>query len=356
MTSSTADVRDRHASITVGLLFLVTVGLFVAAAIGAGRLEEWFTPSQTIKILLPQRGLFGLSKGADVEILGTPAGEVQDIVIDPDQSIHAVATIRSDMKPFVSRDSDAFIRKRFGVAGSAFLDITRGFGEPMDWDYAVIVAKTERAPTESVGELVEAIRAEVLPLIGEARTAIRTFSGVGDGLIAMQVDLRKFVASLSSLAGRIDRGEGSVGRLMASDELARQLEGVLAETNDLLASLAPTVAALESTALDMAGMMQAVNAQTEDVPKLTSQTLAVLGGLEEVLQDLRNTTPKLPRITKNLADATDALPILLIQTQETAVELEALLRQLRSNWLIGGSSSPAAPTSTGRIAPGEVRP
>jgi phospholipid/cholesterol/gamma-HCH transport system substrate-binding protein len=306
-------------------------------------------------VLLPQQGLFGLSQGSDVEILGTYAGDIREIVIDPSQNIHAVASIRRDMTPFVRRDSDAFIRKRFGVAGSAYLDITRGFGPDIDWEFAVLQAKTERAPTESLGELVEEIRGEILPLISQARQTIETFNGVGLSLQEMQVDLARFVGSLTAVTERIERGEGSLGRLVADDRLAREMETLLGETNSILRRLGPTMQALESTAEDVADMAKAAGAQTEQVPKVTQRTLAVLANLENVLADLRKTTPQLPRITRNVAEATDALPLLLLQTQETTAELEALLRQLQSNWLIGGSPA-SPPRPAGRISPADVRP
>lgn len=352
---ATADLRERRSNTALGLLLLFAIGILIAAALSAGKLEEFLQPGREIRVLLPQAGLFGLSQGADVEILGTTAGQVLEIVIDPNQNIHAIASIRRDMAPFVRQDSVAFIRKRFGVAGSAYLDVTRGFGKDIDWDYAVLVAKTERAPTESLGELVEEVRAEILPLIADARTAIQTFNGVGVGLQAMQADLGRFATSLTNLTERIERGEGSLGRLLADDRLARELETILGETNMLLRRLGPTMQALESTTQDVADMAQAASARTEDLPRITERTLGVLSNLEGVLGDMRKTTPELPRITRNVADATDALPVLLIQTQETAAELESLLAELRSSWLIGGGGSGTG-TATRRISPTDVRP
>jgi phospholipid/cholesterol/gamma-HCH transport system substrate-binding protein len=356
MTQTVADLRERRANLATGLLLLFTLGVLISAALSAGKLEELFRPSQEIRIQLPQEGLFGLSKGSDVEILGTPAGQVREIVIDPNKRIHAIVSIRRDMTEFVRRDSVANIRKRFGVAGSAYLDITRGFEEPLDWEYAVLQARTERAPTESIGELVEEVRGEVLPLISEARKTIQTFNEVGQGLQTMQGDIDQFVSSLSILTHRIERGEGSLGRLLADDRLARELETVLGETNMLLRRLGPTLQAMETTAQDMADIAQAASAHAEDVPKMSARTLGVLKNLEEVLGDLRQTTPELPRITRNVAEATDTLAPLLLQTQQTTAELETLLRQLQSNWLIGGGRPSDQPQSTGRISPADVRP
>ena len=108
----------RYTNEAVGALVLVTVLIFVLALVQAGRIREWFDPGATIRVILPPaEGLFGLTEGAPVEILGTKAGEVRRIVLAPDQHIHAVIYIRKAMLGFVRRDSQAIIRKQFGVAG-----------------------------------------------------------------------------------------------------------------------------------------------------------------------------------------------------------------------------------------------
>ena len=92
----------------------------------------------------------GLSPGAEVQVLGIRAGEVRRIVIDPNQRMHAEARIEEQMTPFIRRNSQVVIRRQFGVAGAAFLEVSRGTGEPMDWGFAVLAAGTDRAsPTLS---------------------------------------------------------------------------------------------------------------------------------------------------------------------------------------------------------------
>ena len=68
------------------------------------------------------------------------------------------------------------IRKQFGVAGAAYLDISRGAGESLDWEYAVLSAETDRAPTESLGEIITDLRNKIFPVIDETHQAIETFS------------------------------------------------------------------------------------------------------------------------------------------------------------------------------------
>src|SRR5262249_21040399 len=64
----------RYTNEAVWTLVLVTVLIFVLALVQAGRLREWFDPGATIKVILPADGLFGLTQGAQVDLLGTRAG------------------------------------------------------------------------------------------------------------------------------------------------------------------------------------------------------------------------------------------------------------------------------------------
>ena len=73
------------------------------------------------------------------------------IVIQPDESIYADVRINDSMADFVRRDSKVLIKKRFGVAGDSFLAITRGRGQPLDEQYAVLEARIDRAATETAG-------------------------------------------------------------------------------------------------------------------------------------------------------------------------------------------------------------
>ena len=78
--------------------------------------------------MLPEDGVSGLAQGAEVQIMGTRAGEIRRIVIDPSQRMHAEARIDTQMQPFIRRDSQVVIRRQFGIAGSAYVDISRGRG------------------------------------------------------------------------------------------------------------------------------------------------------------------------------------------------------------------------------------
>ncbi len=340
--------KFRYTNETVGLFVLITLLIFVAGLIYSGQVRKWFNPGETLKVVLPDEGLFGLAQGSAVEILGTKAGEIKDIVINPDQKIHAIARIDSDMAVFVRSDSKATIRKTFGIAGDAYLEITRGTAEPLDWEFAVITVKSDRKTSDTLAELIEELRAKVLPVVDDAHKAILMLTAVAKELQDPDKGVQQLLANLNSISDRIDRGEGAIWRLLTEDKLVRDLEA-------LVARMGPIFDDLEKTIQNVSGFSKEFDIETGDIPKITRDLKKTMASMELMMKDLSQATPHLPQIVKNVGDTTDTVPVLVLQVQQVMVELERLIQQLQSHWLLGGGSGQPSQTAT-RISPLEVNP
>ena len=347
--------KFRYTNEAVGLFVLMTLLIFVAGLIYSGRVREWFNPGETLRVLLPDDGLSGLTKGSAVEILGTKAGEVREIVINPSEKIYADVRIDREMAVFVRSDSKATIRRMFGIAGDAYLEITRGFGKPLDWKFAVINAVSDRKPTETVGELIDDIRAKVFPVIDVAQKAIQAFLNVAKELQDPDKGVQQLLANMNSIADRIDRGEGTIGRLLTEDKLVRDMESLIAQLDMETRRLGPILGDLQATVQNVAEFSAQVNSQSGDIPEISRSLKEALASAEMVMKDLNQTAPQLPRIVKNVGDTTDTLPVLVLQVQQVLVELERLIKQLQTSWLLGGTSREDSQTA-GRLSPLEVRP
>ena len=314
--------RFRYASRRVGALILIALGIFVVAVVEAGVVRDFFKSTLSLRVILPDSGLAGLNAGAQVEILGTDAGQVQEIVIDPEQRFHAVVKIEQAMEPFVRRNSKVFIRKQFGIAGAAYLEITRGQGEPLDWEYAVLTAEADQAPTENVGAIVKEVRGKVLPILDDLH---RTVGAAGDLIAELRSPegrLQRMLADLNMVTTRLAEGEGSVGRLLVDDALARDLE--------------------------------TIGAQSRNLPEMITSAQMALASFRRVMAEVDRTTPELAALVHETSNASIALPTLLAQSQQTLAELERLLVQLQGVWLLGDTDG-AAPKPS-RLSPLEVRP
>jgi phospholipid/cholesterol/gamma-HCH transport system substrate-binding protein len=110
------------------------------------------------------------------------------------------------MASFVRKDSEATIRRRFGVAGAAFLDVSRGEKEPLDWAYAVIPATTERAPTEGIGQMIDEVRTRVLPIVADMQRAIASVAAIAEKVNDPSGEVQAMVRDVRALTRRIEAG------------------------------------------------------------------------------------------------------------------------------------------------------
>jgi len=323
----------RHTDEFVGLLVLVAILALLFAIFQAGVLGRWFQPTSTLRIVLPDTGGGGLAQGADIEVLGIHAGTIRRIVINPSQGMYAEATIDNEIRGMIPRDSTAVIRRRFGIAGAAYVEINRGTGPPMNWTYAVMDATTERAPTDSISALIDETREKVFPILTDAGRATH---------------------SLAGMLEQVERGEGNIGRAMVDQTLMRNAETALAGVGDAIKSLDRVLARLEDAAVDAGALVKSAGDGKTGVPALLRQTDKILTDFRPAVRDLGKAATHAPAISRNVEESSQNLPSLLVQTQLTAQQLEKLLQQLRGHWLLGGGD--AAASEPRRLAPTQVRP
>ena len=303
-------VRVRYADEWVGILVLVALVILLGAVIEAGVLRDWLTPAGRLRIVLPENGVSGLSVGDDLEVMGIHAGTVRRVRINPSGGMYAIAEIDPDIEPYIRRDSTAIIRKRFVVAGASYIDISRGTGDKLDWSYAVLGATNAPNPADTITQTFSDIRDRVIPVLDNAQ---------------------HMMATLDATITDMHAGKGSIGRLMTNDDLIRQAEQMITSLNATIGQLTP----IEK---QLAGVMDKASASMTNVQKATG--------------DLSNATPA---ITQNLKDASQQLPVLLVQAQTTASSLQKLVDQMRGLWILGGSGSKTT-AKHARLSPQKVQP
>jgi phospholipid/cholesterol/gamma-HCH transport system substrate-binding protein len=247
--------------------------------------------------------------------------------------MYAEAEIDDQMRAFIRRDSRALIRRRYGVAGAAFVDISRGTGAELDWHYAVIEAVTERDPTESIGALIDQVRQKIFPVLDDAGRSTK---------------------ALADVMERMQKGEGDVGRLLTDETMVRDIEDIVAKTRATMSDVTRIVAEFDVAARNVKNLTQTVSARDGGAPGLLRRADATLATLQQTTRDLALAIQRTPQIVRNVEASTRDLPGLLTQTQQTARELERLANQLRGLWLLGGGATPT-PQPT-RLPTAEVRP
>ena len=307
----------------IGLLVLATIAVFFVAALHAGLLSDWFRSTERLRIMLPDTGSQGLSPGADVQVLGTRVGTIRRVVVDPSRRMYAEAELDEQATAFIRRDSKAVVKKQFGVAGAAFLDITRGSGAVLDWNYAVIDAETERDPTENIGAMIDQVKLKVFPILDDAARMMRAFADT---------------------ASEISQGHGDIGRLVKEEDLFKQLTLTVGNLKTATDQLNSALTDLKGVTAEAAG--------PDGVPAALRHANASLVSVQKATQDLARATPQLPAITRDVSTSTANIPALLTQSQTAAAQLEKLLDQLRHTWPLSSSAAP----EPSRLPPEQVRP
>jgi phospholipid/cholesterol/gamma-HCH transport system substrate-binding protein len=339
MNDSTPDLR--FVSRRVGILLLVTLAIFVLAVLQAGVVKDAFKSVATLRVILPDAGLGGLKANSPVEILGTTAGKVVRVVIDPNEKFHAEVEIDEAMIPFLRRDSTAIVRKQFGIAGDAYLEITRGQGEPLDWDFAVINAETTRGTSDTIDALIGEVRTRVFPILDDVQRITRSLAEIAARLQAPGGEVDRVLTDFAMVSDRLAKGEGTVGRLLADDRLARDLE--------------QTVASINSQMAQIDKILKNVDAATGTVPEVVESADSTLQAVERTINQVGETMPELAKLVRNATTASAALPTFIAQTEQTLAELQTLLQQLQGHWLFGGGDG-APPREGLRPSPLEARP
>ena len=117
-----------------------------------------------------------------------------------------------------------------------------------------------------MSELIAELRSKVVPLIEDAQVAIQTLTALAVGLQDPNGGLQRLLADLHAITGKLERGEGVVGRLLSDEALARNLATFLEQTSAAMPQLGPAFSAVEVAARNAAALTAALNKSSGSLP------------------------------------------------------------------------------------------
>jgi phospholipid/cholesterol/gamma-HCH transport system substrate-binding protein len=289
--------KFRHVHAITGTFVLIAVGVLIAALLFAGRSQRWFIGNVTVRIILPEAGAAGIRQGSEVYFLGTLMGTVSDLSVDPTGRMEAQVNIRRDFFLFVRADSSAVVKRRFGVVGDAYFEITRGHGQPLPEKNASIVCN-EQLPSQ-LEAAVEEIRHEAVPALKMLSAGLGIWSTLGTNMINTRERLDQLIVRADNIAANLEQGKGTAGRFLTDSSVADGLEALLVQATDSLDNLQLT-----------------------------------LTNLQSVSANLQAASTNLPAISHALGNEAKDLPGLLLQTQTSMREVELLVEAMQRHWLV----------------------
>ena len=301
--------QNRRANEVVGVFVLLTLGIVMAAVFLGPQTRRMLTPTRKLTVRLPAEGSLGLRKGADVLILGSVVGSVDNISVSDAGEMEAEVSIRGNFIRFVRSDSLAFIRKPLGI-GDASIEITRGKGAVLPPSGAIIRSSADKAPTQMLEETLAEIRTEVVPAVHELRTAVNEYTRLAADLRGQQPGLSEAIGHFNHVAANVEGGKGVVGMMLSDPAPAATLRELLPKVNE---------------------------------------------GVDDVrvaITDLRKFAATLPELSRSTRTSLDQAPGLLLQIDETFRQIQRLVEGMQHNWLLGGSMDQSVPAT--KISPDRV--
>ena len=289
--------KFRHVHAITGTFVLVVLGVLIAALVFAGRSQRWFIGNVNLRIVLPEEGAAGIRQGSEVYFLGTLVGTVSDVSVDRSGRMEADVNIRRDFFLFVRTDSSAVVKKKFGVLGDAYFELTRGHGKPLPEKNAAIVCG-EQVPG-ALESAIEEVRREAVPALKNLSAGLEVWTTLGSNLISSQERLDQLIGRADSIAAGLQQGKGTVGQLLTDPAAAEELQSLLMKAN-----------------------------------QSAEQLQATLGNLRSASGELQVASTNLPEISRALSHEARDLPGLVLQTQISMRELERLIEAMQRHWLL----------------------
>lgn len=300
------DFKSKHVHAITGTFVLGVIGVLIVALVFAARSQRWFIGNAALRIALPEAGAAGIRQGSDVYLLGTLVGSVSDVRVDQSGRMDADVKIRRDFYLFLRTDSTAVVKKKFGVVGDAYFELTRGRSDPLPEKNAVI-ACADPLPG-AVESAIEEVRYEAVPALRKLSAGLDTWNALGTNLIVSQSRFEEVIARVENVIAALQQGEGTAGRLLTDPSVANELESFLNKAN-----------------------------QTADELKVTIHNLRVAS------VEVHRASTNLPGISGVLSREARELPGLALQMHTSMREMERLMEAMQRHWLVRKYVDPINP-------------
>ena len=194
----------------VGLLVLALGVFFI------GNQKNMF--SSTFTVYGTFKNVSGLQVGNNVRFAGINVGVVQDISIVNDSSVRVDVTLNNNVKKFIKKDSKLSIGSD-GLMGDKLVIIAPG-------------GVTSTEPIANGGQLASVNPIDIDKIVTKVTKVIDNAEALTGGL--------------AEIVAKVNNGKGSIGRLLNSDKLSKDLEGTVKQAKTTMANVHTTTTTLNT--------------------------------------------------------------------------------------------------------------
>lgn len=198
----------------IGIFTFIGLAVLIFAIFFIGNQKSLF--SSTIKLTGVFNNVNGLQVGNNVRFAGINVGVVDGIDIQNDTSVRVTLSIENDVQKFIKKDAKMSIGSD-GLMGDKLMAISPGGANT----------------TEMVkdGQQIGAVN----PM--DVDKIITKVTQMAD-------DAASLINSLSQIVGKVNSGQGSIGRLLNDNKMADQIQTTVLQANKTMKNVRATSATL----------------------------------------------------------------------------------------------------------------
>ena len=300
--------NQTNKALRVGLFVFTALAIFITIIYLIGSKDNLFKTKTTITTSF--NDIRGVVVGNNVRFSGINVGKVSDINVVSDKEVVLELSIVKEYARFIYKDALVEINQD-GLMGSKLINITSGHSSA-----GKIEEGTHLKGKEGID--IENMLYEVHDILVEA----------GDA-----------VASLKSIAGKIDSGEGDLAKLVNDDVLSTELTATTRQLNTTLATVEQITKNMTTGEGDIARLINS--------NELTSQAHQLLGNLNEAVEKTHRVAENLETTSRQINYGEGAVNLLLnnkntaqnidttiLKLQNSLNEFDKTARAVQNSWLI----------------------
>lgn len=226
----------------VGVFVVIGLGLLTGLVLKAG--DFYIKPGYTVRFVF--KHISGIDKGSPVKLAGVNVGEVKEVHVVRSPQGETQVEMDAWIAQGVYIEEDAKMRANsLGLLGEKYIEILPGTsGSKTLSNNGTLVGKTPFAVDDIVESStrlmhkVENTMDQLNEIVSDAnfKTSVKgSFSNMdklSKNMLEMMDDLKDASKSARIILARIRDGEGSIGRLLKDDKMARDMESFVADIKD----------------------------------------------------------------------------------------------------------------------------
>ncbi len=292
----------------VGFLIFIGVLTFTIAIFFVGEKSQLF--SSVFYTYVNFTAAEGVKPGAAVVLSGYNVGTVIDISLSPTaDSVRLLLRVSEEVRPFIKKDSRAQIKQE-GLVGNKIINLVIGSAEsPLVENYGFINGEPPFALT-----------------------------GMVDNVTAIMDTTKQLIGDLNRLVESINRGEGTVGKLLTDDEIYRNLASVTASADEGLKIAVAQINDLTRQLSKTAKTIDVIASQTDTVILNTNILTAEAVKTMKNLNDGKGTVGALMTdraLYDSLITLITALTYATYDAGDAADQATRSIHAMRQHWLFG---------------------